>query len=265
MHIITLTSDWNQNDYYVASLKGKLLSNCPKATIVDISHKIKVFNTAQAAYVLRNSYPNFPDNTIHIVGVNSEPEVGGQLLAARKDNQFFLCADNGLLGLLGGAEPELVVKLKEPVGEQSNSFISMSIFADIACTLASGTSLGKLGTPTEDYNKQTPLRATIENNTLTGSVIHIDSYQNAITNISRDLFKRVGNGRAFELFVQSKHYMVNKINNRYNETPPGELLAIFNAADLLEIAIRNGNAAGLLKLNTRSSTIRIEFKEGYNA
>jgi hypothetical protein len=29
----------------------------------------------------------------------------------------------------------------------------------------------------------------------------------------------------------------------------------------LEIAIRDGNAAGLLKLNT-NSTIRVEFKEG---
>ncbi len=29
MHIITLTSDWNDDDYYVASLKGKLLTHCP--------------------------------------------------------------------------------------------------------------------------------------------------------------------------------------------------------------------------------------------
>ncbi len=54
--------------------------------------------------------------------------------------------------------------------------------------------------------------------------------------------------------------MINRISNKYNETPPGELLALFNAVNLLEIAIRNGNAAGLLKLNT-SSTIRVEFKE----
>ena len=61
--------------------------------------------------------------------------------------------------------------------------------------------------------------------------------------------------------MQSKHYMVDRINLRYNETIPGELLAIFNSSGLLEIAIRNGNAAGLLKLNT-NSTIRVEFKEG---
>jgi S-adenosylmethionine hydrolase len=261
MHIITLTSDWKDYDYYVASLKGKLLSICPEAIIVDINHNIKTFNTAQAAFVLRNAYPHFPDDSIHIIAVNSEPEEGGQLVAARKDKQFFLCADNGMLGLLGGSEPELVVKLKETPDNQSGSFISMSIFAEVACALSKGTQLDDVGVPITDYNSQTPLRATIEDNIITGSVIHIDSYQNAITNISSDLFKRIGNDRPFEIFVQSKHYRINRINRRYNETPPGELLAIFNAANLLEIAIRNGNAAGLLKLNT-SSTIRVEFKEG---
>ena len=182
------------------------------------------------------------------------------MLAARKDNQYFLCSDNGMLGLLGGAEPDMVVKLKESFDTQSTSFISMSIFAEVACSLSGGTPLSQLGEQVEDYNSQTPLRATIEDNIITGTVIHIDSYHNALTNISRDLFKRIGNDRPFEIYVQSKHYMINKINMRYNETPPGELLAIFNAANLLEIAIRNGNAAGLLKLNT-SSTIRVEFKE----
>jgi XTP/dITP diphosphohydrolase len=91
-------------------------------------------------------------------------------------------------------------------------------------------------------------------------VIHIDSYQNAITNISQELFKRVGNGNAFEIYVQSKYNMINRINKQYNETDPGDLLAIFNSSGLMEIAIRNGNAAGLLNLDT-NSTIRVEFKE----
>lgn len=259
MHIITLTSDWNENDYYVASLKGKILSICPEVRIVDINHRVKPFNTAHAAFVVRNSYSNFPQDTIHIIAVNSEPEEGGQLLAARINKHYFLFADNGILGLIGGDEPELVVKLDEPPEHGAPSFISMSIFAEVACSLASGRPMNELGTPTETYSKQTPLRPTIEDQTITGSVIHIDSFQNAITNISRELFERVGNGRPFSIYVQSKHYMIQKINTRYNETVPGELMALFNAVNLLEIAIRNGNAAGLLKLST-NSTVRVEFK-----
>ncbi|MGW8315384.1 MAG: SAM hydrolase/SAM-dependent halogenase family protein [Bacteroidales bacterium] len=261
MHIITLTSDWNENDYYVASIKGKLLTACPEARIVDISHQVRPFNTAQAAFVVRNSYPSFPENTIHIIAVNSEPEKGGQWLAARINQQFFLCADNGLLGLLGDPEPEIVVRLNDSEESEPVTFVARQLFARTACALARGVPITDLGTPITEYNRQTPLRPTLEDHTITGSVIYIDSYKNAITNISRELFDRIGNGRKFQIFVQSKHYMLDKINRRYNESPPGELLAVFNTAGLLEIAIRNGNAAGLLKLNT-NSTIRVEFKEG---
>jgi S-adenosylmethionine hydrolase len=261
MHIITLTSDWSAYDYYVASLKGNLFSRCPEVRIVDINHGIKPFNSAQAAFTVRNCYRNFPDNTIHVIAVNSEPEKGGQLVGARMSNQYFLCADNGMLGLLGDPGPDLVVKLKEPESGTIASFISAQIFAEVACNLVQGSKLETLGSPTKTYNKQTPLRPTIEDLTITGSVIYVDSYQNAITNISRDLFERIGRGRSFRILVQSKHYVIRKINDRYNETPPGELLAIFNSVNLMEIAIRNGNAAGLLKLNT-NSTIRVEFKEG---
>jgi S-adenosylmethionine hydrolase len=247
----------------VASLKGKLLSACPEAQIIDINHRIKTYNTSHAAYIVRNAYAHFPDNSIHIISVNSEPEKGKDLLAAKKDKHYFLCADNGILGLLGGNEPEEVITLSDHYGEDPGTFVALSVFAKVACELSKGTPLSKLGSPAMAYDRQTPLRATIETNTITGSVIHIDSYQNAITNISRELFDRVGDGRAYEIFVQSKHYKLERINRQYNETDPGDLLAIFNSSGLLEIAIRDGNAAGLLKLNT-NSTIRVEFKEGKN-
>lgn len=261
MHIITLTSDWKEYDFYVASLKGKLLTDCPEVRIIDINHRIKPFNISQAAFVVRNSYPNFPDNTVHIIAVHAEPANGGVLLGARKDNHFFLCADNGILGLLGGSAPQEVVNISGNLTEEPGPFVSLSVFATTACRLSGGAPLSELGSPVNNYNSQTPLRATIEDLTITGSVIYIDSYQNAITNISQELFTRVGKGKPFKIYVQSKHYMIDRINKRYNETEPGDLLAIFNSSGLLEIAIGSGNAAGLLKLTT-NSTIRVEFNEG---
>jgi len=261
MPIITLTSDWKEYDYYVASLKGKILTHCPEVQIIDINHRIKPFNISQAAFVVRNSFPNFPENSVHIIAVHTEPESGGALLGARKDKHFFLCADNGILGLLGGSAPQEVVNIAADLKEEPGTFVSLSLFAGVACRLIAGTPLSSLGSPVKNYNSQTPLRATIEDLTITGSVIYIDSYQNAITNISRELFNRVGKGKSFKIYVQSKHYMIDRINKSYNETEPGDLLAIFNSSGLLEIAIGSGNAAGLLKLTT-NSTIRVEFNEG---
>ena len=258
MHIITLTSDWKEHDFYVASLKGKLLSACPEVQIIDINHRIKPFNTSHAAFVVRNAYPHFPDNSVHIIAVNTEAHKGRELLAAKKEGQYFICADNGILGLIGGSEPDEVVSLSRA---KQDTFVALSVFAAAASDLCRGKALSELGPPVKEYDRQTPLRATIEDQVITGSVIHIDSHQNAISNISRELFERVGKGRAFKIFVQSKHYVLDRINEHYKDSDPGDLLAIFNSLDLLEIAIRDGNAAGLQKLNT-NSIIRIEFKEG---
>jgi S-adenosylmethionine hydrolase len=261
MHIITLTSDWKEHDFYVASLKGKILTACPQVQIIDINHRIKPFNSSHAAFILRNAFPHFPENSVHIIAVNTEPDKGRELLAAKKDGHYFLCADNGILGLMGGSEPDEVIGLGTGKHENPDTFIALSVFASAACELCSGKALAELGTTVKDYNRQTPLRATIEDHTISGSVIHIDSHQNAVTNISRELFERVGKGRAFEILVRSKHDVLDRINEHYKDSEPGDLLAIFNSAGLLEIAIRDGNAAGLQNLNT-NSIIRVEFKEG---
>jgi len=260
MQIITITSDWNEDDYYVAALKGKILTRCPQTQIVDISHKVKPFHSAQAAFLVRNSYRNFPDGTIHIIAVNTEPVKEGQLLAAKTAGQYFLTADNGILGLLGDPKPEKVVRIDRSLTADASSFMALSVFAEVACRLATGATLEKLGSPAAHYDQRIPLRPTHEHNVITGSVIHVDSYRNAITNISREFFERAGGGHDFVIYVQSKHYRLESIVNRYSDVPEGEILALFNSLGLLEIAIRNGKASGLLNLKI-NSTVRVEFKK----
>lgn len=260
MHLVTLTSDWNESDYYIGAIKGRILSICPDANIQDLNHKIKPFNTSQAAFVVRNCYPNFPEGTIHIIAVNTEPEKDSPLIAARIDNHYFLCADNGIIGLIAKSEPQKVISLNKKGNTAPGSFVALSVFTEAACAIMKGKKLEDLGTKLTEYVTQVPLRATIEKNIVTGSVIYIDSYSNAITNISKDLFERIGKSKKFKILVQSRHYTIDMINTSYSDTPPGDLLALFNSVGLLEIAIRNGNAAKLLKLNT-NSTIRIEFNE----
>ncbi|MDB4303479.1 SAM-dependent chlorinase/fluorinase, partial [Desulfosarcina sp.] len=72
MPIITLTSDWGQKDAYAGAVKGAILSKMPEVTIVDISHQVPPYEIEQAAYILKNAYPNFPKGTIHIIGINTE-------------------------------------------------------------------------------------------------------------------------------------------------------------------------------------------------
>jgi hypothetical protein len=190
--------------------------------------------------------------------VNTEGGADRAFLLAEYRKHYFIGTDNGIFGLLFSEEPGRIIALDPP--KELHSFSSFSIFADTACRIAAGEKPESLGKPLQDFQQRIPIRAAIEKNVLTGSVIYIDSFRNAITNISKDLFERVGENRDFEIYVQSNHYIIRKINRYYHETPPGEILALFNSIGLLEIAINNGNAADLLGLSTNSN-IRVKFAE----
>ena len=261
MPIITLTTDWNSEDFYVGLFKGKILSRCLNANIVDITHRVKTFNTTQAAFIIRNSYSHFPRGTIHVVFVNTEPSDDSPFLVVKANGHYFIGTDNGIFDLIINNDPDIMIRIDRKENDhQLCSYSAFDVFANAACELVEGKDIKEMGVPVDSYIKRTPFRATIEERKITGQVIYIDSFNNAITNITRDLFERVGMNRPFEMYVKSNYNKITSINNFYHQSPVGELLAIFNSAGLLEIAINSGSVARLLNLDS-NSLVRIEFKE----
>ncbi|MFY9590445.1 MAG: SAM hydroxide adenosyltransferase, partial [Bacteroidales bacterium] len=87
---------------------------------------------------------------------------------------------------------------------------------------------------------------------------YIHSYQNAITNISREIFKDYVGDKIFEILINTNNITVSEIKQSYKEVDSGEIVCIFNSLGLLEIAIRDGKATQLLNLGIRSE-IRIKY------
>lgn len=257
MAIVTLISDWNKDDYYIAAIKGKILSGCPDATFVDISHQVPAFNIAHAGFLMRNSYFHFPKHTIHIIAVKSESDANHPYVAVRYNHHIFIGTDNGIFGLIMDDNPQEAIKLTDKYG---GNFPALSVFADAACEIIKSRNFSELGEKHPELNRQVPMLPAIDEGMINGSIIYIDSYKNAITNISRDIFDQIGKGRPFEIFIQSNHFRITRINKSYNETLSGEILSLFNSIGLLEIAINDGNAADLLNLDV-SSSVRVKFKE----
>ncbi len=257
MPVITLTSDWKNGDYYIGALKGKILAACPAATIVDISHSIQPFSISQAAFVVRNCYRNYPEGTIHIIAVNTEQSGNKPHVVVKSDNQYFISRDNGIFGLLFVDEP--LEAIAYPLKSENNtSFSALTVFSHLASGLINGRSMNELGEKHDSLFRQVPMLPTIDESVINGSIVYIDSYSNAITNITEDVFKRVGKGRKFDIFIQSNHYKIDRLNTKYADSSVGELLALFNSAGLLEVAINNGNAAELLNLAV-GSAVRVKF------
>lgn len=257
MAVITLTTDWKNSDYYIGALKGKIISNDPSTIIVDISHQIEAFNVMQAAFVLRSCFEEFPKGTVHLIGVNTTLSKDKPLLILEQAGHYFICSDSGFPGLLFPETKFDAYRVPLDINK-GKSFASLDAYLEIAFELLKGKAPSELAKPSSEFVKNIPLLPTIDKQLINGSVVYIDSYSNAITNISKQLFDRVGEGLDFEIFIQSNHYKIDKISHSYLDEPSGELLAIFNSQGMLEVAMNHGPASELLNL-TVNSTIRVKF------
>lgn len=256
MAIITLTSDWGLKDPYCAAVKGAILSQKQDVTIIDISHEIPVFEIEQAAMVIKSVWQDFPEGTVHIIGINTEESSKFAHTVVEAKGQFFIGTDNGIFSMLFDEKPESVIELTIPQDSDVFTFSTRDRFVKAAIHLANGKPLSDLGTPKESFVEKILLKPVLDQNILKGHVIYIDRYENVITNITRQLFNDTRDSRKFNIVFRS--HEIDMISDSYTDVAPGEIVALFDSAGFLEIAINQGNAAGLLGLSIKNM-VRIEF------
>ncbi|GJM30161.1 MAG: hypothetical protein DHS20C17_27960 [Cyclobacteriaceae bacterium] len=256
MAIITLTSDFGASDHYVGALKGAILSQRDSQIIVDISHQINSFDLAHGAFVVKSMVPFYPNGTIHLIAVDTIGNSGNCHLAVELEDQFFLLANHGMLGLLGDQEPRKVIELPAP-DKRPSAFPALEVLVPAAVALASGTPIDKLGAPREDYHKMMGREMRINKNQIIGHVIRVDHYGNLITNIRQESFCEMDQGKGFNILIGREQF--KRLNNSINETGSGDCYVMFNSLGLLEVGINKGNASELLGLQF-DSPIHIAFE-----
>lgn len=269
MAIITLTTDMGHKDYYVAALKGALWTLDPSLTLVDISHHISPFSIAEASFQLRAASLNFPEGTVHLVGIDDEPVINGtnsQLPAVLKfRGQYFVGSDNGLFALILNEEPaegfwHIDNVLSNP---KFLTAPTKTIFAPTAVKLAKGENIDDFASPADAWNRVLGTRPILDEHLIKTHVIHVDYYGNAILSLTKPDFERYKD-MPFTIYFRNREYFIDKISLSYNEVTHGERLALFNDAGHLEIAINKGvNGAGggassLFGLHA-GDVVRIEF------
>ena len=251
MPIITLLTDFGLKDYYVPSMKAVILSICPSATVVDISHEVSSFDVLEAAFVLCASYRYFPRGTIHVVVV--DPGVGSarKALIFKTKNYYFIGPDNGVLTLAtdldGIVEVREIANRKFMLHEISRTFHGRDIFAPTAAHLACGAPMEEIGPVVSKYEKlsfQIPQKVSDE---YQGSILHIDKFGNIITNILSSLIPDAV--KEVKLLLNNGKVYNIPLVNFYAEVPKGSILAIRGSSGFLEISINQGNAASTLKVN----------------
>ena len=279
MAIITLTTDFGVKDYFVSSIKGAILKELSDVTIVDISHHVSPYDISEAAYIIRNSYDEFPTGTIHIIGVNSLSTPDQRPICARINGHYFICSDNGILSLIcQNHQPEEIFEITINPESLDSLFPEKTTFVPVACHIARG------GLPTLVGQKRKKIKILNElkpnyrdEKIITGYVIYIDRFGNVITNITRKYFEEIANGRKFKIVLRQKDYSLTDVDvifDHYHEIVQdfsketqalARTLCLFNSAGFLEVTLYKSNpditgAANQLMGLKKGDTVTIEFE-----
>ena len=249
--IITLTTDFGNNDHLVGAMKGVILSINPAARIVDISHGVAPFDILDGALSLANAYKYFPPRTIHVIVV--DPGVGTQRrpILVTGEKHFFVGPDNGILSPIYDLEPCTVRHITAQhyfLSPVSPTFHGRDIFAPTAGWLSKTFQTEAFGETITDFVRFTMPKPKLTGHTMKGVVLRVDAFGNLITNfVAENLPAHVVESGNISLTLNGKK--VVKLTPTFAAGGVGEAIAVLGSAGYLEIAVNRGNAARTLGVN----------------
>lgn len=237
--LITLTTDFGRG-YYPAQMRGVIKKVNDKAEVVDVTHDVGRHDIVEGAFILSRITGYYPDNTVHVAVV--DPGVGTDRAALAVETKRFtlIGPDNGVLKwALNGHDTVRVVALDEETvkeragfGEVSNTFHGRDVFAPAAALITKGVDVDALGKRVDEIEKL---------NVKQDRVVHVDGFGNIVTTMAAEpapgeTVKVAHKGRMHDAFCVKT----------YGQARPGQLVVLTGSHGLLEVAVREGDAASLL-------------------
>jgi S-adenosylmethionine hydrolase len=262
--LITLLTDFGDRDWFVASMKGAILSTHPDARIVDLSHQIAPHRVDEAAYFLKSCYREFPEGTIHVVVV--DPGVGSarRAIAVKSARYFFLGPDNGVLTHIFHDEQPLEVReidqQKFRHGSPGRTFDGRDLFAPAAARLAKHEPFDSHGPVIEDYRRHSIAQPRWERTALVGEIVYVDRFGNLISNLtSQHLEAGPSTTTRRQWSVRIGDRIIEDLVDSYSSGLTEQPCALINSDGRLEIFLKEASASDLLHVGKGE---RIEVSQG---
>jgi S-adenosylmethionine hydrolase len=242
--IITLTTDFGLQDHYAGTMKGVILSRCPQAQIVDITHDIPRFSLYAGAYAVDQAAPFFPPGAIHVVVVDPGVGTDRKPLLVEFREQFFVAPDNGVLSLLltrnGGSTAREITNREPWLPRPSSTFHGRDIFAPVAAALAAGIARPEdVGPLLENIQRLPDLQPVeLEPSVWRGKILSVDRFGNMITNFGPP-------AGSFSLRIGERQ--IDEFRQSFGEAAQGLVFAYTGSSGYLEVGMNRENAAQTLR------------------
>jgi hypothetical protein len=258
--IITLTTDFGLMDHYVGVMQGVLLSRCPDAYLVDITHEVPPFSLYGGAYAVDQAAPYFPPATVHLVVVDPGVGTARKPLLVEASGQIFIAPDNGVLSMIAARDANLrareITNSDLWLPNPSNTFHGRDIFAPVAAAIACGSAqVRDVGPALENIQLLPDLEPVQQDQGVwRGKVLSVDRFGNVITNFKAADFKtkfslRIGS-REVRKFRQT---FGNVRGDAMSETSDTLCFVYAGSSGYLEIGMNRRSAAASLQVSPGDS------------
>ncbi|MFB6490749.1 MAG: S-adenosyl-l-methionine hydroxide adenosyltransferase family protein [Thermoproteus sp. AZ2] len=247
--MIALLTDFGTRDYFVASMKGVILSINPLAAVVDITHEVPPQDVWTGAFILKSAYKWFPEGTIFVAVV--DPGVGTERapLLLETNRYFFIGPDNGLLSLAADEDGvKAAYRIEARLPAVSRTFHGRDVFAPAAAYLSLGVPPYMLGSPLSSWKRLEAPRAAVKDGALYASAIYSDRFGNVYTSAgASEALQLASYGDWLCVEAEGRSFRA-KFVETYGRAQPGDVVALINSEGYLEIAVVMGNAREALGL-----------------
>lgn len=249
--LVSLSSDFGIQSEGVGIMKGVVLSLCPSANVIDLTHGIESFSLIDAAREMETV--SYLPSGIHVCVV--DPGVGTKrhaLVIEAVRGDFLIGPDNGVLvpamTMLGGIKSAWVIRSTGFINIQnSRTFGGRDIFSRAAGWLALGRSCADLASeiPCEQLHKAPYDEAELCDGTLRAKVIHINKFGSAILNIRESRLDDIGvvEGKSFSIEFESENPLTIERVRSFAATEIGKSILVPDDYGRVELAINQGNFA----------------------
>ena len=274
MPLISLLSDWGQEDHYLAEVKLRLYTCVPDCRILDISHGLKRNDLLSADFMISDLLPSMPEGSVHIIGIQDISSEDYVHVAARAGSQFIIGTDSGFFEYFQWISGRKVDEVRligsgMDAGGDSCTFPSRDFFPEVAARLIRTGSLDGVGVPGSLSPKvmASPMAVKVtekdrEGNAigcrLNGKVLYVDHFGNACTNIRKSQYQECLSQYPFTCMTVNGKRLSKPPVRSYQDVAEGSLLGLFLKNGFLEVSINGDRMADLLGFGP-SSQVNILF------
>ena len=252
--LITLTTDFGLGDNYVGAVKGAILSICPDAEIIDITHLVAPQDIEHGTYLTATAWPYFPEASIHVAVVDPGVGTDRRPLLLSSPAAVFIGPDNGVLS--AALPPHIRPESPGPVvvpknynavvldddrfyrATPSHTFHARDIFGPVAAHVAAGVSIEEIGASTSEIIALPLTTAESDGSVVRGKILHVDTFGNLVSNIPEAFLTMQ------RLTVEIAGVSVGGLGRTYGEHD--QLFALLTSDGWLAVAQPNGSASAVL-------------------